>query len=367
MISNYVLQNNLNSSILNKLKDISFKKEPLYIDNNIPNNFKSILELTPINNNPVIPVLDTKYIFNIDSSNFLKNLLIKVVFTTPAGMADLEFNSYRFFKDITLYQNYKPIFTNNPGYIKSRILDSGVDKQTYFESLNNISIVEDTEYTVYIPLFSYFFDYMENNILLDYSKNLELHLTYNEELPFTPISIFPSLFMYKTCYEQDLVNSYINKLSKSPTNYLMYDTYLKKVLLPDTSTTKTIEITSKKLIQSFYLTIINEDDFSSPSINHITLQCGDKIVLTNINQKIVQYDNINFLPHDNNEGSFSYHFDDKMRKGHSGSLDISQPTFITISYDAIVGDNVNLYINLEFLNVITLDNINGKFNTLLLH
>lgn len=394
--SNFVLENNRNSQILAKLKNMKFDKisNDFISHDNLPNNYKAINEIYPSNTVNGLPTAQTIYKFKIDSTGFLRKLMVKVyieltgntlsgLFITP----NRNLLAAQLFKNIYLYQDGNRILLhNNPGYIVSRVNDSNSTVQQFY---NNIMSAEelDTSATystyVYVPIFSYFFDHESNNMFLDNCKNLELHLEYNENLSWDPAlsKFIPTLQMFRMCYEQDALNSFIKQnFTKPELNFLSYNVYPITNDLAENDTSVKIDISNKYLIQSIHLCIIDYGEGGGEPeyipINSISVELGDKNIIKDLTKELSVYNTTwgpDFLS--NNEivtanvqtQSYSYYFGNQRRLMHSGSIDASNsPLWLTVNFDTIP-NTAKLYINIEYLNLTTLQHKNGYYHTSLIH
>jgi uncharacterized membrane protein len=383
--SNLVLENNRNSLILEKLKTTKFDERESMSNmcyDNIPNNYNSVIKIANHNISPTVPVAGTTYKFPIDSICFLKKLVLEVTLVRGAGdyVGPNTTNlGCLLFKKIKLVQSgNRVLFENNPGYLLCRIEESNYTKQQLYNNITSI-LPDETTNVIQIPLFSYFTDHIVNNILLDTTKNLEVICEYNNELTFDPAltSMDVKLVMYRTCYENEQINYYRKTaFSKPSLNFLGYGTSLTKLTLANGSSSRTVDISNKMLLQSIHTAIFKYPTAETVAINSIDIQLGDKYIVKDLTKNLGIL-NIQWGPDELSENdivvanstttSFSYFFGKQRRLMHSGSLDASMtPVYLTINYDTLDA-SAELYINLEYMNVITLETQTGTYNSGIVH
>lgn len=381
MDSNYVLENNKNSQIIKVIKEHSSTISNLSDFDSAPNNYRSVVSIQSVGYKSAVPTSGTKYIFPINSTQFLRKLILKVVLTSSddlnIGMAPY-LGSY-LFKRIYLLQNGNVLSECNPGYILSRVHESDHTRQNYYDNIMSANWSNSTA-TVYVPIFSWFFDHSCNSILLDYSKNLELQCEYNDEINWiTALTNFqPTLQVFRMCYEPEFISQYIrSKLIslQDKTTFLNYDTILQKESLSNGSSSIEIDITNNILLQALHLTIFNTD-YTTVSINSISLRVQNHIVIDSVDRFLnimnteESYDDfkqtsINVSNQGNNE--YVYFFGSKTRLGFSGALDISQsPVKLIVNYTTLTSD-ATLYINLEHMRFCDLSNKTGRYNVYEIH
>ena len=383
--SNLVLENNRNSIILEKLKTTKFDERESMSNicyDNIPNNYNSVIKISNYNISPTVPVAGTIYKFPIDSICFLKKLVLEVTLVRTAGdyVGPNTTNlGCLLFKKIKLVQNGNNVlFENNPGYLLCRIEESNYTKQQLYNNITS-TLPDETTNVIQIPLFSYFTDHIVNNILLDTTKNLEVHCEYNSELTFDPVltSMDVKLVMYRTCYENEQINYYRKTAFNKPSlNFLGYGVSLTKLTLANGSSSRTVDISNKMLLQSIHLAIFKYPTAETVAINSIDIQLADKYIVKDLTKNLGIL-NIQWGPDELSENdivvanstttTFSYFFGKQRRLMHSGSLDASMtPVYLTINYDTLDA-SAELYINLEYMNVISLETQTGTYNSGIVH
>ena len=367
-----ILNENKNSKILNLLSKIPYtKRHTQRIDNNFPNNFRGQIYVKPESHSITVPTSGQKYKFKIPEAGFLRNILIKTVLTCGNALDDNTQMEDRLgiflYSEIELSQNGRTIFFNNPSYILNRIVDSEQDiQQNLLRLTQAVDWVGTTPVTVFTPLFSFIFDNEDNNILLDWHKELELIITVGD-VNFTnnPVSWEPSLIVFRTSYETDFLTSYINdSFIEQETNFLTYDirTLKKTCAIGDTSCT--VEIKVPCLVSAIHLALINTDR-SSSNITGCSLKVGSKVLIET--EKLINVLNTDTLAGDNGMNEMSVYLGNKSRNGHSGSLDMSGQYFdLTVTFDSLDQAAI-LYVNLEHLNILTSYRDNGRFSSKFVH
>jgi hypothetical protein len=367
-----VFNENKNSTILKNLSQVPYTvRHVKQIEENYPNNFKSITEIQADNSTGTPPSVDQKYKFQLCEAGFLRNLVIKTTLSCSDAQADnsnmIERLGVRLYSNIELVQNGRVIFTNNPSYILNRISDSEYQKQS-----NYLRIVEATDWTgttavdVYTPLFSWIFDTQENNILLDFHKDLEIILTVNSITYDSAINYFnPTLICFRTCYEDDFVHSYIRQnYYTNTTNYLTYDIRTLKTPLISATSSASMFIQVPCLVSCIHCAVINSD-YTSTNIKKVTLKLGQRVIMQT--DKLMNLLNTDLLAGDNGQNEVSVYLGNKNRKGHSGSIDMSGQAFeLIIDYVPLTQD-ATLWVNLEYLQILKAYQDNGKFSSGLIH
>lgn len=371
-----VLLENQNSKIIKSLSSIPYTKRHVQqISENYPNNFKSVITVQANNHNITVPVAKQKYSFSIPDSGFLRDLIIKTTLESSSSTAILN-NSQIARLGIMLYdlielkQNNNIIFSNTPSYILQRISDSSIEEHQNYIRISEANNWESASpVTVYTKLFSWIFDSPDNNILLDFNKDLELVLTVaNITYTAAVTSYKPELVIFRTFYEAPFVSSYIREnFYDNVTNYLVYDIRPLVVPLEIDATSSSVFIQYPHLVSCIHTSIIKNDNiFTSVNITGMKMKIGQTTIFEC--DKITNILNTEQHAADNGSNEMSYYFGNKKRTYHSGALDISSKQFeLIITYDAIATTTANLYINFEYLSIFQCHKDNGKFSSNFIH
>ena len=274
-----------------------------------------------------------RYTFQLPKDDFVNNLMLKVTRTGSQGFNDFAFEGALIFSEIVLKQGQKVLGRNDGPYIISRIMEEEETVRNNYINLLNGNY-DGSSTTYYIPLYFTHFDVPENNLLMDYVRDLSLECLRTTLETFTSIE----LLCYTRTYEKEYYSKYIeNVFDKKPLSILGYDVHtIRTRLLTETDTSARVNIEGNFNCFAIhnYLSAGN-----SQVINRITLQ-SDGITAFDI------YRQENILMNKNTSAVqnavFSYYFGDKNRTYYSGGVNLSIGTwYLTVYFNlANITDSV---------------------------
>lgn len=384
---NVALEQNFNSRIISSLKNVPYSSR--YGDTmkeNQPNNFPTSMLIENRNSfNGLTPSIGQKFDFYLPEDHFLRNLWIKTSFTTDNIDFDNTLIGIFLFSSIDLMQFGKRIAHNNPGYLKNRISDLPDTPQQNYQTVTT-GIKSGSTFICYTPLFYWCLEHENDNILLDFHKDLRIHASWSGINMGNLTNVDIKLVCLRRCFQQDYISSYIASTyprDKKHRNFMIYDT---RVIKYDNGTVNqfpiptnnvgptSVYITLPVLASAFHICMLDVNN-KTTNITRIKLYCGtneiidiDKYVNT-INSIGLSGDpyNTGVIPADQQQNEFSYYLGNKNRQGFNAGIDLSVgPYRLDVYYDAPSSDT-SLIINIEYISLMQSYNENGIFEGSLIH
>lgn len=326
-----ILAANRESTFLQTMKAIPITNiHSQRITKNLPNNFRSLVRIQPMYKDSVNST--HRFTFHLPKDDFVNNLMLKVTRSGSQGFGDFAFEGSLMFSEILLKQGQKVLGRNDGPYIISRIMEEEETVRNNYINLLNGNY-DGTNTTYYIPLYFTHFDLEENNLLMDYVRDLSIECLRTRLENFDSVE----LLCYTRTYEKEYYSRYIeNVFNNQPLSVFGYDVHNIKTRLTETDTSKRIDISGNFNCFAIHNHI---SAGNSQSINRITLQC-DGITSIDI------YRQENILINKNtaavNNVVFSYYFGDKSRSYYSGGINLAiGKWYLTIYFNlANVTDSV---------------------------
>lgn len=273
---------------------------------------------------------------------------------TTAGdnSADCERVACKLVKEVIIKQGQFEICRMNGMYILNRVDELPRDIQDNYNSLlSGDTVFNNTSTTFFLPLPFYFTDNERNNLLLNFHRDINVEVVWNDYTWTEAITAYDiKLGVVRTMYEKSYMYDLIKDKRENKRNYLSYDVLpLKKEAITGATET-TFDLKGNSVISGIHLTALyNTFDFAS--ITGFTLKINNETVLDINKQELVflrRYEDKDIAS--NGFSEMSYHWGG--RENFIGNLSLlNNDISLTVKHTALASDAV-IYCNLEYRNVI---------------
>lgn len=317
---------------------------------NVNNNYTELIKYRPENGYDAIPTKGSKYRFLIPREyGFLKNMYLRTVVRTPTvgpGIRQsLQGGGLLMYSDIRFKQNALDISRITRSYNICRLNELPDDQWNQINgtaSINWQPLGMFDETTVCTPLFMYFTDQTNNNLMLNLHKQLQLDIMWAGLEMLTPISYFSvELCVVTENFEIDYLANYI-------ANAVQRDWFGRDIITlqnhePGTSR-QTIFYPRMEATCNAMMTGCILD-----SGNLLTITSMDIYLSSNLLQSISKADLVYMDQMTDQESPvMSYYWGSMKRDGFYGGLDLSQGMLsVVVHYDNPDNEPVLIELNME--------------------
>lgn len=319
---------------------------------------------TLIRPNPGFPLIPTQkgevYRYKIPDVDFMTGLSIKC--RISSGDDNTGLTSYNtaanLWNKVTIYQYGKIIFTFDPTYVLSRIMDAPTPAENEALTALITSQPLDTNSVTYdLPFFAPFLENCKEYLFLEFYKGLEVEIEW-KGLALTGVTLVtPYLALYRMRTDQDYKNSVLHELPK--TNFIR-PWYNVRTLKNDvTGTSTSLYLDNFYVAKNIYLFIMGTDG-QEINIDRVELTIGSDMMfiedrVSNFLKKY--YSPERFIPWGFDASGVSIPFGLLLERfGFTGGLSLVKgPFLLKVYYDLPDADVRTLYTNIEYYSEVGTD------------
>lgn len=362
--THHQFHNNEYSNLVQKMSKFSMYKD--YFNKNEFDNYPDQLDyntrLLPTaksQSDTSVPTSATDYYtFTIPDYDFLTGMSLRI--TTDDTYSAYPYPAIDFFDRIIISQYGKCIWNISTKYIYGQICEMhDMPEIEFYESIMNGIDNGDGTYTYILPIIVPLL--RKNGLLLDFHKGLSITF-YCSGHDFSPITSFsPVLEIYRTSMTQEVKNSYIDKIYKSPkhlNNFFHYNTFSNTYTVDASSTTYSLNIEGNYAIKNIYLMLQdNTTDAFYALSSHVLKLSGTVIDSSDLyGLTLRKINKINGkCPWNWDQNSYCITFGLYEKQGFSGSLlTTKEPIVLDINFDTTANAST-LFVCVEYINTLFSD------------
>lgn len=313
-MTDVIIQSNRESALLNSLNSSKTTSLEYSLNRNLPNLARSIVKLTcPTSTSYTTTAVHGKEMnFTIPKLGYITGMYLESTVVTSADFSAMDDTGLfeRMFSVIELRSSTgKVLCTNEDSYIHCRIDTENSGKGKYYNYITNSNVqFSNATITGYTPVFTSFFERLENALDAEFCEQLYLRAVVNSAndmlgttLGATGLTGGGSFYLYLQYYNlaseaSDTLKAQNFSLS-APTNMLCYDTYVEKFTASSTTNTLTLNCSNCVFATHIYpvetatgLPVAFNTSATGATTPLFTLKMNGKSVFENIPPKMLLAD-----------------------------------------------------------------------------